>query len=114
MPASEGFFADPARLYAATRQIEQISEVARSLSAGFQDSLMRDVDWPGGDRFGRREIRPQERQERRTALQTSADVAQVVRLVADGTLGNLSTILNAQAGAMDDIARQQSRNGSRR
>ncbi|WP_327179800.1 hypothetical protein OG599_33915 [Streptomyces sp. NBC_01335] len=105
MPEGNAYFAEPGRLQAGSRQIDQISALAREIVHDFVSSVNLTRDWPGTDDSYAKEVLPQEQKERKAAVETGVALSDAIVGVADGTLANLGNILSTQSGVLDSIHR---------
>ncbi|WP_299531521.1 hypothetical protein [uncultured Streptomyces sp.] len=111
MPEGNAYYAEPGRLQAGARQIDQISALAQEIVHEFVSAVNLTRDWPGTDDSYAKEVLPQEKKEREAALDTGLALSKAVVGVADGTMSNLSNILSTQSGVLDSI-RSSSRGGN--
>ncbi|MFD5625956.1 MULTISPECIES: hypothetical protein [unclassified Streptomyces] len=103
MSEGNAYYAEPDRLVAGVRQIDQISTLAHEMLRDFTMGLNSTVGWPGHDDSFAKEVIPQEKRERTTAVDTGTSLVEAVTGVADGTLANLDNIRTTQSGVLDSI-----------
>ncbi|MER5600175.1 hypothetical protein FNH09_18090 [Streptomyces adustus] len=103
MSEGNAYYAEPDRLAAGVRQIDQISTLAHEMLRDFTMGLNATVGWPGHDDSFAEEVIPQEKRERTMAVDTGTSLVEAVTGVADGTLANLDNIRTTQSGVLDSI-----------
>ncbi|WP_428957204.1 hypothetical protein [Streptomyces sp. cg35] len=106
---SDRYYGDPQRIQAGVRQLEEIAEAARSMTADFLDEISGTVSWPGTSDDFAQKVKPQERKERQTTKDTSMAIRDAVVAITDGTLTNLDTMKAVKNQALEDISKQSSR-----
>ncbi|MER7699775.1 MULTISPECIES: hypothetical protein [unclassified Streptomyces] len=106
---SNRYYADPNRIQAGVRQLEDIAEIARGMTADFLDEISDTVTWPGtSDEFAKK-VRPQEIKERQTTKDTCMAIRDAVIGITEGTLENVQTMKALRNQALENIAHQSSR-----
>jgi hypothetical protein len=103
MSDTNAYYAEPARIHAGVRQIDQISTLAQDMLRDFVSAVNLTSDWPGTNDSYAKEAIPQEKKEREAALGTGQALTDSVVGVANGTTTNLSSILSTQSGVLDAI-----------
>ncbi|MFC4034387.1 hypothetical protein ACFO3J_23330 [Streptomyces polygonati] len=111
MTDSDAYFAEPARIAAGVRQIDQISTLAQEMVRDFAAEVNLTRDWPGTDDSFAQQTIPQEKKERQLSGETGQALSDAVSEVAAGTVKNLDNILGTQNNVLDAI-HSQSSNGS--
>ena len=87
MSDTNAYYAEPARIQAGVRQIDQISTLAEDMLRDFVSAVNLTSDWPGtNDSYAKQAI-PQEKQEREAAVGTMAALPRVMRLVWEASPG---------------------------
>ncbi|MFJ1967630.1 hypothetical protein ACIO93_03075 [Streptomyces sp. NPDC087903] len=103
MSEGNAYYAEPERLASGVRQIDRISALAHEMLRDFTIGLNATVGWTGRDDSFAQEVVPQDKRERKTAVDTGTSLVDAVVSVADGTLANLDNIRNTQSGVIDSI-----------
>ncbi|MEH0422065.1 hypothetical protein [Streptomyces sp. B21-083] len=103
MAEGNAYYAEPDRLAAGVRQIDQIGALAHEMLRDFTTTVNDTHGWPGKDDSFAQEVIPQELRERKTAVETGTSLVEAVVSVADGTMANLDNIRNTQSGVIDSI-----------
>jgi hypothetical protein len=103
MTEGNEYYAEPDRLAAGVRQIDQISGLAHEMLRDFTMGLNNTVGWTGYDDSFAKEVIPQDKKERELAVQTGTSLVDAVVSVADGTLANLDNIRTTQNGVIESI-----------
>lgn len=106
---SNRYLANPDRIQAGVRQLEDITEAAQSMVSEFLDEISATVTWPGtSDEFAEK-VRPQEQQERQVTKDTCRAIRDSVTAIADGTMKNVDSMLGTKNQALEDIGKQGNR-----
>ncbi|MFJ8823024.1 hypothetical protein ACIREE_14695 [Streptomyces sp. NPDC102467] len=109
------YYADPQRIEALAEQLEEIGDLARSMTEEFLDELAPTVSWPGsGDDFADT-AKPQEKKERQTTKDTMFAIRDAVVGITDATLEQVRLMEHTRDGNLEGIKQVNDRvetNGS--
>ncbi|MFD9393352.1 hypothetical protein ACFWBB_22310 [Streptomyces sp. NPDC060000] len=106
MSDANAYFADPARLQAASQQIGQVSDLAQKMLQNFLGSLGDTDGWEGENDTFAKSVRPNEVRERETTTETTGAVVKAIVAISTGTTDNATSILTTQASNTDAIQQQ--------
>ncbi|MFF8092901.1 hypothetical protein [Streptomyces sp. NPDC016675] len=103
------YYVDPARIEALTGQLEEIANLARSMTEEFLDGLAPTVSWPGTSGDFAEKARPQEQKERQTTKDTMMSVRDALVSITDATLSQVRLMEGTRDRNLEDIDRNTSR-----
>jgi hypothetical protein len=101
--SGNNYFADPNRIQAGTREIDQISTYVQNLLENFTDGIYATVGWTGTSDSLAKQLIPADQQDRQQTTDTARALSQAVVGIARGTETNLKSILSTQQGNLDAI-----------
>lgn len=83
------YYADPHRIEALAKQLEEIGTLTRSMTEEFLDELAPTVKWPGTQGDFAEKARPQEQKERQTTKETMLSIRDALVGITDATLSQV-------------------------
>ncbi|MFE1263292.1 hypothetical protein ACFW5X_22515 [Streptomyces albogriseolus] len=99
------YYVDPQRIEALAGQLEEIGNLARSMTEEFLDELAPTVGWPGTEGEFAEKARPQEQKERQTTKETMMSFRDALVEITDATLGQVRMMKTTRDNHLEEIAR---------
>lgn len=103
------YYADPNRIEALARQLEEIGTLARNITEEFLDDLAPTVTWPGTEGEFAEKAKPQEQKERQTTKETMMSIRDAVVGITDATVSQVRMMKETRDRHIEDIERADSR-----
>ncbi|MER8265677.1 hypothetical protein ACJBCE_03825 [Streptomyces sp. NBUL23] len=103
------YYADPQRIEALARQLEEISTLTRSMTEEFLDELAPTVSWPGTNSEFSEKAGPQEQKERQTTKDTMLSIRDALVGITDATVSNVRMMKDTRDRNIDEIEHGNSR-----
>ncbi|MEV6618376.1 hypothetical protein AB0N31_31835 [Streptomyces sp. NPDC051051] len=102
------YYADPQRIEALARQLEEIGQLARSVTEEFLDELAPTVRWPGTSGEFAEKAKPQEQKERQTTKETMMAIRDALVGITDATVSQVRLMKDTRDRNIEDIERNNS------
>lgn len=102
------YYADPQRIEALARQLEEIGQLARSVTEEFLDELSPTVRWPGTQGEFAEKAKPQEQKERQTTKETMMAIRDALVGITDATVSQVRLMKDTRDRNIEDIERNNS------
>ncbi|MBQ0997323.1 hypothetical protein ACWD6Q_20700 [Streptomyces nigra] len=103
------YYADPNRIEALARQLEEIGTLAKNITEEFLDDLAPTVTWPGTEGEFAEKAKPQEQKERQTTKETMMSIRDAVVGITDATVSQVRMMKETRDRHIEDIERADSR-----
>ncbi|MFE2810456.1 hypothetical protein ACFXGG_08410 [Streptomyces nigra] len=103
------YYADPNRIEALARQLEEIGALAKNITEEFLDDLAPTVTWPGTEGEFAEKAKPQEQKERQTTEETMMSIRDAVVGITDATVSQVRMMKDTRDRHIEDIERADSR-----
>ncbi|MGV9573991.1 hypothetical protein ACWDRX_33290 [Streptomyces nigra] len=103
------YYADPNRIEALARQLEEIGTLAKNITEEFLDDLAPTVTWPGTEGEFAEKAKPQEQKERQTTKETMMSIRDAVVGITDATVSQVRMMKETRDRHIQDIERADSR-----
>ncbi|MFE2644874.1 hypothetical protein ACFXDO_20260 [Streptomyces nigra] len=103
------YYADPNRIEALARQLEEIGALAKNITEEFLDDLAPTVTWPGTEGEFAEKAKPQEQKERQTTKETMMSIRDAVVGITDATVSQVRMMKDTRDRHIEDIERADSR-----
>ncbi|WP_406261667.1 hypothetical protein [Streptomyces nigra] len=103
------YYADPNRIEALARQLEEIGTLAKNITEEFLDDLAPTVTWPGTEGEFAEKAKPQEQKERQTTKETMMSIRDAVVGITDATVSQVRMMKETRDRHIADIERADSR-----
>ncbi|MGW6471280.1 hypothetical protein [Streptomyces nigra] len=103
------YYADPNRIEALARQLEEIGTLAKNITEEFLDDLAPTVAWPGTEGEFAEKAKPQEQKERQTTKETMMSIRDAVVGITDATVSQVRMMKETRDRHIEDIERADSR-----
>lgn len=103
------YYADPNRIEALARQLEEIGALAKNITEEFLDDLAPTVTWPGTEGEFAEKAKPQEQKERQTTKETMMSIRDAVVGITDATVSQVRMMKETRDRHIEDIERADSR-----
>lgn len=103
------YYADPNRIEALARQLEEIGTLAKNITEEFLDDLAPTVTWPGTEGEFAEKAKPQEQKERQTTKETMMSIRDAVVGITDATVSQVRMMKDTRDRHIEDIERADSR-----
>lgn len=102
------YYADPQRIEALARQLEEIGQLARSVTEEFLDELSPTVRWPGTSGEFAEKAKPQEQKERQTTKETMMAIRDALVGITDATVSQVRLMKDTRDRHIEGIERNNS------
>ncbi|MGW0147434.1 hypothetical protein ACWDVU_17700 [Streptomyces sp. NPDC003333] len=99
------YYADPNRIEALARQLEEIGTLARNITEEFLDDLAPTVSWPGTEGEFAEKAKPQEQKERQATKETMLSIRDAVVGITDATVSQVRMMKDTRDRHIEDIER---------
>ncbi|CAM5643352.1 MULTISPECIES: hypothetical protein [Streptomyces] len=103
------YYADPNRIEALARQLEEIGTLAKNITEEFLDDLAPTVTWPGTEGEFAEKAKPQEQKERQTTKETMMSIRDAVVGITDATVSQVRMMKDTRDRHIEDIERVDKR-----
>ena len=103
------YYADPQRIEALARQLEEIGTLTRSMTEEFLDELAPTVSWPGTEGEFAEKAKPQEQKERQTTKDTMLSIRDALVGITDATLSTVRMMKETRDRNIESLERNTSR-----
>ncbi|MFF9205200.1 hypothetical protein ACF1AE_25950 [Streptomyces sp. NPDC014986] len=103
------YYVDPHRIEALARQLEEIGDLARSMTEEFLDELAPTVSWPGTEGEFAEKAKPQEQKERQTTKDTMLSIRDALVGITDATVGQVRMMKDTRDHHLEEIERGNNR-----
>ncbi|AWE54295.1 hypothetical protein [Streptomyces nigra] len=103
------YYADPNRIEALARQLEEIGALAKNITEEFLDDLAPTVTWPGTEGEFAEKAKPQEQKERQTTKETMMSIRDAVVGITDATVSQVRMMKDTRDRHIENIERADSR-----
>lgn len=103
------YYADPNRIEALARQLEEIGALAMNITEEFLDDLAPTVTWPGTQGDFAEKAKPQEQKERQTAKETMISIREAVMAITDATVSQVRMMKGTRDGNIEEVERYNNR-----
>ncbi|GAA2993216.1 hypothetical protein [Streptomyces fulvorobeus] len=97
------YYADPHRIEALARQLEEIGTLTRSMTEEFLDELAPTVSWPGTEGEFAEKARPQEQKERQTTKDTMMSIRDALVGITDATVGQVRMMKDTRDRNIENV-----------
>ncbi|NHI11861.1 hypothetical protein HFP71_37580 [Streptomyces sp. ARC32] len=103
------YHADPERIEALTRTLEEISTLSRDMTEEFLDDVSRTCHWPGTiGEFAEKAV-PKEQKERQAAKDTMISIRDALVSITDATMGQVQLMKNTRDHNIEEIEKGNNR-----
>ncbi|MEU8654979.1 hypothetical protein [Streptomyces sp. NPDC048737] len=102
------YYADPQRIEALARQLEEIGQLASSVTEEFLDELSPTVRWPGTKGEFAEKAKPQEQKERQTTKETMMAIRDALVGITDATVSQVRLMKDTRDRNIEGIERNNS------
>ncbi|MFC8242053.1 hypothetical protein [Streptomyces chartreusis] len=103
------YYADPNRIEALARQLEEIGTLAKGITEEFLDDLAPTVSWPGTEGDFAEKAKPQEQKERQTTKETMMSIRDAVVGITDATVSQVRMMKDTRDRNIEDVERVNNR-----
>ncbi|MDN3028031.1 hypothetical protein [Streptomyces sp. S.PB5] len=103
------YYADPNRIEALARQLEEIGTLAKGITEEFLDELAPTVSWPGTEGDFAEKAKPQEQKERQTTKETMMSIRDAVVGITDATVSQVRMMKDTRDRNIEDVERVNNR-----
>lgn len=103
------YYADPHRIEALARQLEEIGTLTRSMTEEFLDELAPTVKWPGTNSEFSETARPQEQKERQTTKDTMLSIRDALVGITDATVSQVRMMKDTRDHNIEEVERGTNR-----
>ncbi|MEU0134928.1 hypothetical protein ABZ172_13035 [Streptomyces sp. NPDC006296] len=103
------YYADPQRIEALTKQLEEIGTLTRSMTEEFLDGLAPTVNWPGTEGEFAEKAKPQEQKERQTTKDTMLSIRDALVSITDATLGQVRMMKDTRDHNIEQVEKGTNR-----
>lgn len=103
------YYADPQRIEALARQLEEIGTLTRSMTEEFLDELAPTVNWPGSEGDFAEKAKPQEQKERQTTKDTMMSIRDALVGITDATVSQVRMMKDTRDHNIEQVAKGTSR-----
>ncbi|EGX56726.1 hypothetical protein SZN_26366 [Streptomyces zinciresistens K42] len=103
------YYADPQRIEALTRQLEEIGTLATTITEEFLDDIGPTITWPGTEGDFAKKAKPQEQQERQTTKETMMSVRDAIVGITDATVNQVRMMKETRDRNVEGVDRVNKR-----
>ncbi|MDQ0792518.1 hypothetical protein [Streptomyces sp. B1I3] len=97
------YYADPQRIEALARQLEEIGTLTRSMTEEFLDELAPTVNWPGTEGEFAEKAKPQEQKERQTTKDTMMSIRDALVGITDATVSQVRMMKDTRDRNIENV-----------
>ncbi|MET9594332.1 hypothetical protein ABZY45_25890 [Streptomyces sp. NPDC006516] len=97
------YYADPQRIEALARQLEEIGTLTRSMTEEFLDELAPTVNWPGTEGEFAEKAKPQEQKERQTTKDTMMSIRYALVGITDATVSQVRMMKDTRDHNIENV-----------
>ncbi|MFE4451805.1 hypothetical protein [Streptomyces sp. NPDC056796] len=103
------YYADPQRIEALAKQLEEIGTLTRSMTEEFLDELAPTVNWPGTEGDFAEKAKPQEQKERQTTKDTMLSIRDALVGITDATVSQVRMMKDTRDHNIEQVEKGTSR-----